>query len=84
MENKVQDINLFVGESLVTLNIKGIIFKIRFSGFCLFLSKFISRLISDRVIIHTWMKLGLFQELNSRSLSLESFESHRAIEVQSS
>lgn len=82
MENKVQDINLFVGESLVTLNVKGIKFKIKFSGFCLFLSKFISRLISDRVIIHTWMKLGFIQWLNSGSVPLERFEYHRGIEVQ--
>lgn len=82
MENKVQDINLFVGESLVTLNVKGIKFKIKFSGFCLFLSKFISRLISDRVIIRTCMKLGFIQWLNSRSVPLERFEYHRVIEVQ--
>lgn len=42
MENKVQDINLFVGESLVTSNVKGIKFKIKFSGLCHFLSKFIA------------------------------------------
>jgi hypothetical protein len=82
MENKGQDINLFEGESLVTLKVKGIKFKIKFSGFCHFLSKFTSWLISGRVIIHTWLELGFFHQLNSRCLTLEMFESYGALEVE--